>query len=55
MTALDPALQALTVEELQSYAACAKRNGWAEILYDVREEQQRRMARDGPSDTIAGP
>lgn len=56
MTAItEPSLQAFTQAELQAYAACAKANGWDEILYSVREEQQRRMDRPGPSDTLTGP
>jgi len=39
---------ALQMSELQTWHRVAKRQGWDEVLYDIREELQRRADRPGP-------
>ena len=52
MSDLPFSLSACSMAELQSWHRQAKRYGWSEIAYDIREEMQ---ARADEPDTISGP
>lgn len=45
-----PALVNATADQLADLEAVASEQGWGEVAYDVREERQRRMIREGRRD-----